>query len=62
MNFNDLVMIHDNLHHLIVILIFVFQGWGGGYTGSSVLPVLQQVGRAHVELLDRWTVACRSLA
>jgi len=36
-------------------------GWGGGYTGSSVLPVLQQVGRAHVELLDRWTVACRSL-
>lgn len=36
-------------------------GWGGGYTGSSILPVLQQVGRAHVELLDRWTVACRSL-
>eukprot|EP00435_Cladocopium_sp_Y103_P066699 s393_g29.t1 len=31
-------------------------GWGGGYTGSSILPVLQQVGRAHVELLDRWTV------
>eukprot|EP00913_Durusdinium_trenchii_P000974 g899.t2 len=22
-------------------------GWGGGYTGSSVLPLLQQVGRAH---------------
>lgn len=33
------------------------RGWGGGYTGSSVLPLLQQVGRAHVELLDRWTVA-----
>ncbi|CAK9058705.1 unnamed protein product [Durusdinium trenchii] len=36
-------------------------GWGGGYTGSSVLPLLQQVGRAHVELLDRWTVASRSV-
>lgn len=30
-------------------------GWGPGYTGGSVLPFLQHVGRAHVELLDRWT-------
>jgi len=31
-------------------------GWGGGFTGSSVLPALHHVSRAHVELLDRWTV------
>ncbi|CAE7938469.1 DGKI, partial [Symbiodinium sp. KB8] len=31
-------------------------GWGGGFTASSVLPVLQRVNEAHAELLDRWTV------
>jgi len=34
-------------------------GWGGGFTGGSVLPCLQYVDKAHVELLDRWTVNFR---
>lgn len=34
-------------------------GWGGGYTGGSVLECLKQVDEAHVELLDRWAVTCR---
>jgi len=35
-------------------------GWGGGFTSRSLLlEVLQQVGEAHVALLDRWAVVCR---
>jgi len=34
-------------------------GWGGGYTGGSILPMLQQVSKAHTLVLDRWTVTCR---
>lgn len=34
-------------------------GWGGGFGGGSVLPVLHKVGEAHAALLDRWAVACR---
>lgn len=34
-------------------------GWGGGYTGGSVLECLKQVDEAHVELLDRWAVTFR---
>lgn len=37
-------------------------GWGGGFTGGSIEPVLRSVGSAHVALLDRWQVTCRDLA
>eukprot|EP00933_Yihiella_yeosuensis_P005921 TRINITY_DN110537_c0_g1_i1.p1 TRINITY_DN110537_c0_g1~~TRINITY_DN110537_c0_g1_i1.p1 ORF type:complete len:574 (+),score=82.76 TRINITY_DN110537_c0_g1_i1:17-1738(+) len=33
-------------------------GWGGGYTGESILKILLHVDSAHIELLDRWSVIC----
>lgn len=36
-------------------------GWGGGFVGGSVVPVLRKVSEAHVALLDRWTVDCRDV-
>eukprot|EP00930_Biecheleria_cincta_P103523 TRINITY_DN9551_c0_g2_i1.p1 TRINITY_DN9551_c0_g2~~TRINITY_DN9551_c0_g2_i1.p1 ORF type:complete len:527 (-),score=74.79 TRINITY_DN9551_c0_g2_i1:184-1764(-) len=37
-------------------------GWGGGFTGGSMLAWLQLVDNAHVELLDRWVVQCMDSA
>eukprot|EP00930_Biecheleria_cincta_P103522 TRINITY_DN9551_c0_g1_i1.p1 TRINITY_DN9551_c0_g1~~TRINITY_DN9551_c0_g1_i1.p1 ORF type:complete len:552 (-),score=98.82 TRINITY_DN9551_c0_g1_i1:83-1738(-) len=37
-------------------------GWGGGFTGGSMLAWLQLVDNAHVELLDRWVVQCTDSA
>mmetsp|Transcript_101433 Transcript_101433/g.293391 ORF Transcript_101433/g.293391 Transcript_101433/m.293391 type:complete len:563 (+) Transcript_101433:64-1752(+) len=34
-------------------------GWGGGFSGGSIVPILQKVGEAHAAYLDRWTVTCR---
>eukprot|EP00931_Biecheleriopsis_adriatica_P056645 TRINITY_DN33572_c0_g1_i1.p1 TRINITY_DN33572_c0_g1~~TRINITY_DN33572_c0_g1_i1.p1 ORF type:complete len:567 (-),score=130.66 TRINITY_DN33572_c0_g1_i1:32-1732(-) len=34
-------------------------GWGGGFTGNSVLPLLFKVDQAHASVLDRWSVSFR---
>lgn len=34
-------------------------GWGGGFSGGSIVPILQKVGEAHAAYLDRWMVTCR---
>mmetsp|Transcript_44856 Transcript_44856/g.81821 ORF Transcript_44856/g.81821 Transcript_44856/m.81821 type:complete len:544 (-) Transcript_44856:97-1728(-) len=36
-------------------------GWGSGFPGGSVMPVLHQMTSAHVVLLDRWAISCKDL-
>lgn len=34
-------------------------GWGGGFQGGKILPVLRQIAVAKASPLDRWTVAAK---
>lgn len=31
-------------------------GWGGGYSGEPLVPLLRAIGEAEVRALDRWSV------
>jgi hypothetical protein len=36
-------------------------GWGGGYTGEHLVPILRSIETAPVDLLDRWAITFEPL-
>jgi diacylglycerol kinase (ATP) len=36
-------------------------GWGGGYTGEHLVPILRSIETAPVDLLDRWAITIEPL-
>jgi diacylglycerol kinase family enzyme len=39
-----------------------FLGWGVGYHGESLAPVIQSLARAESRLLDRWQIDVKPTA